>query len=788
MTWDGSGFPDTTSGVFARVYDANGTALTGEINVNSTTANVQHQSSVATSADGSFVVSWNSMSQDGNQGGIYARKFDISGNALSTEVQVNETTSLSQDNPAIGMADGNVVIAWDGNGIGDDSGTFVRRLSSTGISFLVGDGVADSNVTFRGSIEDINVALDGLTYTPDSGFNGFDTLVFNITDPETFAEDSNFVSLTVEAPVSASPDIDLDADDSSGGAGSNFITSFTEGAGPILIADSDAALIDLDSPNLASLTVTLLNVLDGPAETLAANTIGTSISANYNSITGVLLLSGSDTVENYQSVLKTLTYDNLSESPNDSLRTVSFVANDGLNIGNTAVTAITINGVNDAPLLDTLGVMTLTTINEDDIANQGDLISDIIQSAGGDRITDFDTGAEEGFAIVGRNFGNGEWEYSTNGGTSWVTVSSVSETNALLLRDVDRLRFVPNQENASAPWLDIRAWDQTSGTAGGRVDVASNGGTTAFSSDIERVTLSVTGVNDAPTNLGSVPASILYVEDTSDTFDLSSIDLSDVDASPLDQLTLTITSANGSLRTSGWPGVIESGSQSQLVLTGILANLNDMLNDPSAFELDPPTDQAGVNVDQLTIHINDNGNNGTGGGANVLLGTIQVDVAAVNDAPVLSAGAVNDLNVNEDSGLSSLGLTGLNHTVGGGTDESSQLLSYNVISVPNPAVGNILLADGTTIVAPGTYTLAEIRGMQFAPVPDQSGTSTFEFEVVDDGGVSNGGADTLLHSIQITVDPCQRWSDYHESEWRCVKLWRWRFVHIGRYLERCIGE
>ena len=42
----------------------------------------------------------------------------------------------------------------------------------TGLSFSTGDGTADSSITFSGSIADINNALNGLTFSPNGGYNG----------------------------------------------------------------------------------------------------------------------------------------------------------------------------------------------------------------------------------------------------------------------------------------------------------------------------------------------------------------------------------------------------------------------------------------------------------------------------------------------------------------------------------------------------------------------------------------------------------------------------------------
>ena len=110
--------------------------------------------------------------------------------------------------------------------------------------------------------------------------------------------------------------------------------------------------------------------------------------------------------------------------------------------------AITVNAVNDAPVLDNGGTMSLTTITEDDVNNNGDAIFSIIASAGGDRITDADSSPFEGVAVTALVSGNGTWQYSTNGGTNWNNVGAVSESSALLLREADRIRFVPDGMNS----------------------------------------------------------------------------------------------------------------------------------------------------------------------------------------------------------------------------------------------------------------------------------------------------------------------------------------------------
>ena len=65
--------------------------------------------------------------------------------------------------------------------------------------------------------------------------------------------------------------------------------------------------------NLASMTATLTTLHTG--DVLSANTSGTSISASYDSGTGVLTLSNADSVANYQTVLRSIKYHNTAGGP-----------------------------------------------------------------------------------------------------------------------------------------------------------------------------------------------------------------------------------------------------------------------------------------------------------------------------------------------------------------------------------------------------------------------------------------------------------------------------------------
>jgi hypothetical protein len=125
---DGSGW-----GVFARLFDATGTPTSGEIAVNTFTADDQNNAAVAVRDDGSFVVVWQSKLQDGSGQGVYTREFDATGTPVTAEIPVTVTTAGNQQLPVITvLSGGGYAIAWSGAGPGDPNGTFARVFADGG--------------------------------------------------------------------------------------------------------------------------------------------------------------------------------------------------------------------------------------------------------------------------------------------------------------------------------------------------------------------------------------------------------------------------------------------------------------------------------------------------------------------------------------------------------------------------------------------------------------------------------------------------------------------------------
>ncbi|MEZ6073840.1 MAG: hypothetical protein R3C10_27060 [Pirellulales bacterium] len=117
VTWTTYGDADGDgSGVFMRLFGRDGSPLTPEIQVNTFTAGDQKNANVAIDADGDFVIVWESELQDpyDSSSGIFGQRFAANGTPISSEFQVHTSTVGDQVNPEVAMDyDGNFVVTWE---------------------------------------------------------------------------------------------------------------------------------------------------------------------------------------------------------------------------------------------------------------------------------------------------------------------------------------------------------------------------------------------------------------------------------------------------------------------------------------------------------------------------------------------------------------------------------------------------------------------------------------------------------------------------------------------------
>ena len=123
-------------------------------------------------------------------------------------------------------------------------------------------------------------------------------------------------------------------------AGSDYSASFHKAAGPAHIVGAGLTVTDADDDDLVSATVTIANLLDAGAEIMAVDTGGTGIKAVFDQYNGVLRLTGSESVADYQQVLRTLSYYNGAILPTGTSRSVEVTVNDGFNDSGLAVSTV----------------------------------------------------------------------------------------------------------------------------------------------------------------------------------------------------------------------------------------------------------------------------------------------------------------------------------------------------------------------------------------------------------------------------------------------------------------
>ena len=161
-----SGSDSSSSGVFAKVFDNNGTS-SGEFLVNQYTQGYQSLDSNSTTVDslanGGFVVVWRG--PDSTASGdkeVYARIYDDAGFASTNEFVVNNYTTGVQENPDVtALNDGGFIVMWVSV---DEEGLFAKRFDQNG-NVLESDFRIDSTVNMvnDGLLEDWYADITALT-------------------------------------------------------------------------------------------------------------------------------------------------------------------------------------------------------------------------------------------------------------------------------------------------------------------------------------------------------------------------------------------------------------------------------------------------------------------------------------------------------------------------------------------------------------------------------------------------------------------------------------------------
>jgi RHS repeat-associated protein len=555
------------------------------------------------------------------------------------------------------------------------------------------------------------------------------------------------------ALLSAAPVLDLNGT----APGTSFATTFTEDRGAIAAVSMGLTLTDADSTTVTSATITISNLLDGNAESLAVlNTFG-YMAAAYNSATGTLQLTGAATLAQYQQVLRTIRYNNTSQNPTPTPRTINFVVNDGST--NSAVVASTVSvvPVNDAPVLDlngsTAGINFSTTFTED--SGFTAIVSSRLS------LSDVDNTRMNSATVRIRSLSDPGAEFLTANTTGTnITATYDASTGLLELRGADA---IANYQQV----LRTVAYNNTSqspNTTARLIDFGVNDG--AANSAIATTIAYVIAINDLPVvELTGNP--VTYTENDSAVLVDGGIRLSDADHPTLQRATVRISNfvlGQDTLSFTPRGSITGSFSSGVLTLTGN-ASLEDYQTVLRSVTYRNSSDRPTTTPRTIEFVIND-------GLSNSLVTRSTVDIAAVNDAPLLRASGVRSLtaiqedpttnpgtlvstllnNMSSDLDAGALqGIAVINSTGAGtwhySTDSGSSWSSFNSISETSA----LLLNPTTQVRFSPELNFNGIVNLSYRAWDQTSGSAGNQVDTSSNGGIT--AFSSAIATSSLTVNP-----------------------------------
>ncbi|MUG95857.1 DUF4347 domain-containing protein [Scytonema sp. UIC 10036] len=385
-------------------------------------------------------------------------------------------------------------------------------VSNTNVRLLAADGITrlyfQSNPNFNGVIND---ALTIHAWDQSSGTNG-ETAIANITGGTTaFSSTTDTIAIAVngvnDAPILLDTNVTLGAVSQNvgspvGAVGTLVSSLVTLGVnGNVTDSDSSVTGIAITGANTTngSFFYSIDNGTNWTPLGVVSETNARLIAADSN--TRLYFQPNANFTGTIDSALTFRAWD-------QSTGTNGGTANTTINGSRTAFSsatdtaAITVNGINNAPILSDLSV-TLTSVNQNagtPTGAVGTLVASLVSLGG--NVTDPDKDGLTGIAITDVDTLNGSVFYSVDNGSNWVPLGSVSNTNARLLAadSNTRIYFRPNTNFTGSinNVLTFRAWDRTSSANGNVADTTVNGGITSFSSTTDTAAITVNSSVNIP--------------------------------------------------------------------------------------------------------------------------------------------------------------------------------------------------------------------------------------------------------------------------------------------------
>ncbi|MEA9394619.1 cadherin-like domain-containing protein [Lelliottia amnigena] len=419
-----------------------------------------------------------------------------------------------------GSALSNADNAWRVEVIADDrlrdaSGNLTSANSANGGQNDAVTGVAAVPTT---AIDPYGALPSGLSQNVSTAWRSVFTS--DVNDPATITVTDKSVnegSTTVALPAITVADPDADS-------ASLTVTVTLPGGFTFKTIGGTGGTVDAGGVNTTSFTLTgTLSQINRRLANLTVNlpTNAGVTAANWNGTFNVTVVVNDNA--NHGSRPTTLTGD--SNNPNANPGDISYADDTSAALVTTRTFSVTVKPSNDAPVVPDGATQTLAPVSEDTSAAAitGDTIANLFAgnfSDPNDQVNNASitatggTSADSfwGVAITNLsvNSAQGEWQYSTDGGTTWAAIGSRTDANALLLDATAKVRFVPAADFFGTPAaLKVRLMETnnngdttaTTGslTSGQTVSTATNDSSSRYSAAMVTLSTSVTNVNDRPT-------------------------------------------------------------------------------------------------------------------------------------------------------------------------------------------------------------------------------------------------------------------------------------------------
>lgn len=528
-------------------------------------------------------------------------------------------------------------------------------------------------------------ATGTLTFTPAANASGSATVTLVLRDNGGTANGGSDSSTaqTFDITVTASNDQPVVAT-------AGHTVSYTENAVPVVLVPG-LTLTDPDSTQLQAALVAISSNWGGSSDILACNTTGTAITATFNAGAGTLALSGTDSLANYQQVLRTVAFSSSSDAPSTAQRGIAWTVTDtGAATSAAADSFVDVVAVNDAPTATVPGAQ---TINED--------VSLTFSTANGNALSIDDVDAGTGDIVqITLTATHGLVGLVNPAVAPAATLTRTGTIDTLNTELANGVVFVPDTNFNGAASLDIEVDDQGyTGSGGALTDSAS-------------IAITVQAVNDAPSFVLGGNQTVLENAGAQSVNNF----VTSISPGPTDESSQTVNVSVTGNTNAGLFSAVPALSGTTLTYT-------------------PAANTCG----SATITVTGQDNGGTAnGGVDSTTHTFTITVSCINSAPSFTKGA--DQTVLEDAGAQTI--VGWATAISPGLNESSQTVSFNITGNTNPG----LFSAGPAVSSAGVLT--------FTPAANANGSATITLVAVDNGGTANGGVDTSpAQTFTITVTP-----------------------------------